>query len=464
MFGINKVGAGFSMQGVTASAVAVLQAGGASGAELAATALVWLKDTGIVETSGAVTEWTNEGTGGAGYDLDVVNGTGANLRKSISDACLMYAGVGTYLSTPDTPANSITGDLDLRVRLSIDDISAGTYSIITKGDAAANRSWMVQANSNGTFYFAWWNSSAASTSGSSDAHGIGDGVTFWARVTLDVDNGAGGNDTKFYTSITDTDDSDLADWVQVGSTVTRGGVTNVRDTSSGIELGSWSSGLGSNLKGSLRRGEIYDGIGGTLVTDFNAADYVNKISDTVFPSTNTGENWTLNGDTYIQNTGHDAVHTKGAAGLETSPGQSITGKGTIFLVARASALGTTMRILESRSHATNRWLTQVNTSSKPGFYAGTAFVETTESLDTEPHLWTIQMNEDATTKLTVSGIGTVTANAGTVNWDFASMFTNYAGTGSFYLGNASALLVFDSALTDDEITTMQTYLTTTYSL
>jgi len=33
------------------------------------TAFLWLKDTGIIDSASTITDWLNEGTGGAGYNL-----------------------------------------------------------------------------------------------------------------------------------------------------------------------------------------------------------------------------------------------------------------------------------------------------------------------------------------------------------------------------------------------------------
>ena len=86
-----------------------------------------------------------------------------------------------------------------------------------------------------------------------------------------------------------------------------------------------------------------------------------------------------------------------------------------------------------------------------------------EAYDTLPHLWTIQQNNTSSNKLTVSGVGTKTAATGTSDWDFGTLFA--LGTGSFPAqGYISRLLVFNSALTESEIQSIQNYLEQDYNL
>jgi hypothetical protein len=87
----------------------------------------------------------------------------------------------------------------------------------------------------------------------------------------------------------------------------------------------------------------------------------------------------------------------------------------------------------------------------------------TGAYDTNLALFTCQFNGDATTKLTVSDVGSVTGNAGTDDWDFGSLFMAPGGTNTIK-GMVLELVVFDSALSAGQITEMQNFLAAKYSL
>ena len=80
-----------------------------------------------------------------------------------------------------------------------------------------------------------------------------------------------------------------------------------------------------------------------------------------------------------------------------------------------------------------------------------------EAFDNDPHVFTGQFNGDSTTKRTVSGVGSVTADSGPDNFDFGTIFSDRDGA-STVQGSISQLLVFDSALSETEISSIQTFL------
>src|SRR5690606_29543555 len=88
------------------------------------------------------------------------------------------------------------------------------------------------------------------------------------RVTLDVDNGAGGYTVTFYTA-----DTIAGPWTQLGDpTVTTGGTTSVFDSTAPVEVGSVDDIAGDAIPGKYIAFELRDGIDGTLVAspDFSA--------------------------------------------------------------------------------------------------------------------------------------------------------------------------------------------------
>jgi hypothetical protein len=168
--------------------------------------------------------------------------------------------------------------------------------------------------------------------------------------------------------------------------------------------------------------------------------------------------WTLNGNTFIQNTGHDVVHSIGSAGLETTDGKSIASPGTVFAVVRYTTQqgytidgrGSAARVaIISDSGASGKWQA----------FQGGSTINLTEDWDALPHVHTFQFNGDSSTKYTVSNVGNVQGDAGTENWDYGSLFVAWNGT-SGLVGYISQLVVFDRELTEIEVAQVQGYLLT----
>lgn len=171
-------------------------------------------------------------------------------------------------STPDSAALSFAGDIDVRVKVRCDDWTpASVQVLVAKYGGGSNSSWLFRLNSAGTLNFiASANGSASTVNATSTAAtGFTDGFTGWLRVTLDVDNGASGNDTKFYTSV------DGTTWVQLGSTVTTASTLSIYDSTVSVTVGGRPS-AGETLIGNIYKAEVYEGIAGTLRAspDFSA--------------------------------------------------------------------------------------------------------------------------------------------------------------------------------------------------
>jgi hypothetical protein len=194
-----------------------------------------------------------------------------------------------YLTVPDSAALDITGDIDLRVQLALDDWTpASTQAIIYKYGTAGNRSFAfyVNGSSLGTLELAWSaDGTAANSATSSVATGITDGATKWIRVTLDVDNGASGRDVKFFTS------DDGITWTQLGTTRTSAGVTSIFASTTGIAIGADNNGS-SVIAAKIFNGQILNGIDGTKVLDVNTS-IIGSGSATTY-SALTGQTVTIN--------------------------------------------------------------------------------------------------------------------------------------------------------------------------
>lgn len=197
---------------------------------------------------------------------------------------------GSYVSTPDSAAVSIVGDIDIRVRASADDWTPVAYQgLAAKFAAAGQRSWRFQiGGSTGQLIYEW---SADGTTliskASTVAPTVVDGSPLWVRVTHDVDNGATGNDVKFYTA-PDVNGA-AGTWTQLGATVTTAGVTSIFDSTSTLALGT-REGTVEMLVGKVYAFELRSGLDGILVASFYAGNWP-RLGSTI-PSVTT-ETWTL---------------------------------------------------------------------------------------------------------------------------------------------------------------------------
>jgi hypothetical protein len=195
---------------------------------------------------------------------------------------------GNYASTPDSAAVSITGDIDIRVKVALDDWTPGGSGqrLITKRPSATLIAYDWSMPSDGTLQLFWSaDGSTQLNAQSTAAVGATDGAVKWVRVTLDVDNGAAGRDIKFYTS-----DDGIA-WVQLGATLTQAGVTSIFDNAGQVWLGDLEQ-VARPFNGKIYYAELRNGIGGEVAAKFDPANDA-SVGDTSFTSS-TGEVWTIN--------------------------------------------------------------------------------------------------------------------------------------------------------------------------
>lgn len=179
-------------------------------------------------------------------------------------------GVNVYnLETPDASALDITGDIDIRCKVALDDWTPSSVQmLVAKYISTGNqRSYRLQVDTTGVLSLIWSSLGTAATANSltsTVATGIADGAVKWIRATLDVDNGAGGRSAQFFTS------DDGTNWTQLGLTVTAAGTTSIFNSTSKLEIGSQENGL-NPLKGKVYAASIRNGINGTEVFQFDVA-------------------------------------------------------------------------------------------------------------------------------------------------------------------------------------------------
>ena len=191
------------------------------------------------------------------------------------------------VSTPHAAALNITGDLDVRVDIDADmTLTSGSYGIIGKwGETTAERAWVLRYT-DGNLFLTWLDSGTA-------VHGFFIGIELIGapvlRVTVDVDNGAGGHTVRFYQG----DSVDGTEWTQLYTDLVGSGTTSIQSTTSPVRIGVPDSTLGRvPFIGSGTRFQIRSGIAGTIVAnaDFRPlADGATGFTDSA------GRVWTVNG-------------------------------------------------------------------------------------------------------------------------------------------------------------------------
>lgn len=177
-------------------------------------------------------------------------------------------GVGSnYATAPDAAALDITGDLDLRVKLSMVDwgtSGADQFIMMKYTNAAGNRSYGIWVRSN-TIRLGWTADGSTGNLAVSTANiPFSNNSTGWIRATLDVNNGASGRDITFYTS------TDGTNWTQLGNVVTQAGTTSIFSGNAELVFGQFAVGNNSNpLNGTIYRAQVLNGINGTTAFDAN---------------------------------------------------------------------------------------------------------------------------------------------------------------------------------------------------
>ena len=190
---------------------------------------------------------------------------------------------GNYASTPDSAAVSVTGDIDIRVKVAPDDwtpaeIKALVYKRLTTGN---QRSFRFDLNTNGTLrlFTSADGITEDSAQTSSVATGFTDGTTHWLRATRAAATGL----INYYTS------EDGIDWTLLGDANRTSNAGNIFDSTEPLVVGGGQGGTTQMFAGEFYRAQLYDGIAGTLVADL---DPLRMDANTLTGTMETGEAWT----------------------------------------------------------------------------------------------------------------------------------------------------------------------------
>jgi hypothetical protein len=189
-------------------------------------------------------------------------------------------------TTPDSAALSILDNLDIRIRVLVEDWTAGVQTFVSKRDAG--NEWQFRIESGGLLGFIWWDAtSTLRTTQADTAHGFASHSTHWVRVRRS------GTTVQFFTSDTDTNDHTAVAWSQLGANVATSAGNIIDVASNPVTVGSAGLALGELLQGYVSAVTIVDDV--TTIADPVFADPAEwTIGDDAGDTASDGVNtWTL---------------------------------------------------------------------------------------------------------------------------------------------------------------------------
>lgn len=202
---------------------------------------------------------------------------------------------GNRIETADKAALDITGDIDIRIDFELTDWYPSQFVVLaSKYDDTGNQiSWVLYMNGRGNLTLAWsTDGTFANLKTATATARIPKTGRFTVRATLDVDNGAAGRTTNFYTST-----SVSGTWTALGSAVTTAGTTNIFSSSADLVIGAADAGdipFNSTfyLAARVYRFQLLSGIAGTVKAD---VDFSTWGVDDTSKADGFGNTWTMVG-------------------------------------------------------------------------------------------------------------------------------------------------------------------------
>lgn len=193
---------------------------------------------------------------------------------------------GNYVSSPDSAALDITGDIDICARLAPTTWVSG-QTFFAHWSSAANGSYRLGLSASGFIQWAFTLDNVTTLFGATSVTPGGtNGVPMWIRATRASATGS----CNFYTCPDQETEPTAGQWVtlQLGRPSTAGSL--LASTAPANVSGS-NAGTASPFAGLIYRIIVKNGIAGTIVVDFNPSSWTSGATWT----SATGEVWTLNG-------------------------------------------------------------------------------------------------------------------------------------------------------------------------
>jgi hypothetical protein len=295
-------------------------------------------------------------------------------------------------TTTDKAAIRVTGDIEIRFDFEPRRFSRWSSGVDSgfilggKHDITTNqRGWYVRVgdpytNSSTVSKLALaWSTDGVATNFAEANAAIPAGIErLSVKITMDVDNGAGGRDIKFYYSTTGINGS----YTQIGTTVTQAGTTSIFASTATLQLGkvvnfelNGFSNLLQKFAGRIHGFQLYNGIAGSKVAE---ADYTAQATGTTSFADGLGNTWTLLGNAEITNAQYRFYGLFSAPVLK--PNKSRSGTGVDVAVAAES--GGLIRLITSnetpvispisyafRSYTANGWWSGEDEANSDTTYA-----------------------------------------------------------------------------------------------
>jgi hypothetical protein len=198
------------------------------------------------------------------------------------------------LSVPDEDALDITGDIDIRVQVAMDNWTPAALSCLVgkrNTNTSTTTSYSFDVRAAGTLDFRWTDGGGtARLLTSSVVTGITDGAVKWVRAVFDADNGAGECQVLFYLS------DDGVTWTQLGTTqVGNFGTSSIIVDTQRLDIGARSGAASAPTAGKFYRAIVKNGIDGPSVLDVDTSR-ITSGSDTSFTA-RTGQVVSINRST-----------------------------------------------------------------------------------------------------------------------------------------------------------------------
>lgn len=194
-------------------------------------------------------------------------------------------------TTPSATANRFTGDMTLTVRCYA--ALSGSSVLVSKDDGGSARCFQLYLNNAQPVLFWTTGGTGATATFSSSSANLSYSAyqKFWLKVELDVDNGSGGNTTRFFHAADTGNNTEPTSWTQLGNALTNVGVTSVFDSASQpLAVGSQSAATGSTINGGILYASVRGNIGGAVSQFFDPSGSAKLATSVV----NGGTTWTIN--------------------------------------------------------------------------------------------------------------------------------------------------------------------------
>ncbi len=211
----------------------------------------------------------------------VTSGTGPAISSSTSKWAYSPGTSSNYFSSPDAPANRITGDIDVSW-FGVAPWQTGQGSLASKFKIGTGKSWGLNIGLGKLVMYASADGANDFSASCSANTPFADNTFGGVRITRVASTGV----VTFYSA-----PYFGAAWAQVGTTATLLAGSNLFNAPCNLNITGSGDGASGQIASRCSRFQLFAGIGGTLAVDFNPSDSTGG----GWTSKATGEVWAVNG-------------------------------------------------------------------------------------------------------------------------------------------------------------------------